>query len=159
MHAANRKRRHSFQASSKAETAADRSAETLDGFFGIKKEVKKITVELSTEQRHIFDRVIENGLNTFFTGAAGMFCDCRAVFDRLSGPFTAGSGKSHLLREIVSALRAKFTGRDEVAVLAPTGMAALKINGESCTRPGHREAPEKNTVIRSNHPFMGVHSA
>lgn len=60
---------------------------------------------LSTQQQQVLDRIL-NGENIFFTGAAG-------------------TGKSHLFRAIIKALRSSMGGAKTVAVTASTGMAAL----------------------------------
>jgi ATP-dependent DNA helicase PIF1 len=41
----------------------------------------------------------------------------------------AGTGKSHLLRRMIKALRTVFPKKNEVIVTAPTGIAAIKIGG------------------------------
>ena len=41
----------------------------------------------------------------------------------------AGTGKSFLLRYIISELRKKYTGEGNVAVTAPTGIAAQHVGG------------------------------
>ncbi|KIW00204.1 uncharacterized protein PV09_08244 [Verruconis gallopava] len=69
------------------------------------------TVFLSEEQKHVLDLVTEKKQSVFFTGSAG-------------------TGKSVLLREIISALRKKFAREpDRVAVTASTGLAACNIGG------------------------------
>ena len=65
--------------------------------------------ELSDEQQHIFDKVVHSRESCFFTGAAG-------------------SGKSHLLRSIVQALK-QLLGNAAVCVTASTGVAACNIGG------------------------------
>lgn len=65
---------------------------------------------LSPEQSKILSQV-RNGKNIFFTGSAG-------------------TGKTFLLREIVSDLKRSYRD-DELAVTASTGIAACNING--CT--------------------------
>lgn len=73
------------------------------------------TIQLGREQRQALD-MVKNGKSIFFTGSAG-------------------SGKSVLLREIISYLRftAKQRGWDNhsIAVTASTGIAAINIGG--CT--------------------------
>lgn len=49
--------------------------------------------------------------------------------DQLDSPFLTGTGKSVLLREIISSLKKKFKNSDAVAVTASTGMAACNIGG------------------------------
>lgn len=68
-------------------------------------------VFLSDEQQHVLDLISEKKKSVFFTGAAG-------------------TGKSVLLREIISTLRKKFLREpDRVAVTASTGLAACNIGG------------------------------
>lgn len=66
---------------------------------------------LSAEQTRILDRVMR-GESIFFTGSAGV-------------------GKSVLTRAIIAAMRAKYPGKNTVAVTATTGIAATNIEG--CT--------------------------
>ncbi|KAI8451146.1 PIF1-like helicase-domain-containing protein [Phakopsora pachyrhizi] len=67
-------------------------------------------VTLSPEQQAVLDHVI-SGKSVFFTGSAG-------------------TGKSVLLRHIISALRRQYDSKtDAVAVTASTGMAACAIGG------------------------------
>ncbi|TKA55607.1 hypothetical protein B0A53_02785 [Rhodotorula sp. CCFEE 5036] len=71
----------------------------------------KQKVVLSPEQQVVLKLVVEEGKNVFFTGSAG-------------------TGKSVLLREIISSLKRKYRGSgDAVAVTASTGMAACNIGG------------------------------
>ncbi|CAG8484400.1 7491_t:CDS:1 [Funneliformis mosseae] len=65
--------------------------------------------ELSEEQQRIFDLVVLNRENIFFTGSAG-------------------TGKSFLLQRIISSLKARY-GSESVAVTATTGIAAVNISG------------------------------
>ncbi|KAI0085667.1 PIF1-like helicase-domain-containing protein [Irpex rosettiformis] len=65
---------------------------------------------LSSEQKAVLSKVVA-GQSIFFTGAAG-------------------TGKSFLLREIVSWARSTY-GTDKVAITASTGLAAVNIGG--CT--------------------------
>jgi ATP-dependent DNA helicase PIF1 len=75
------------------------------------KSKQDVTISLSDEQRTIFDMVVNQKKSLFFTGSAG-------------------SGKSHLLRCIIRELRTRYESR-EVAITAPTGIAACNISG--CT--------------------------
>ncbi|GAA5929992.1 uncharacterized protein JCM15063_004685 [Sporobolomyces koalae] len=71
----------------------------------------KQKVLLSPEQQMVHKLVVEDGKSVFFTGSAG-------------------TGKSVLLREIISSLKRKHRGNaDAVAVTASTGMAACNIGG------------------------------
>ncbi|GAA5948379.1 hypothetical protein JCM10213_004405, partial [Rhodosporidiobolus nylandii] len=71
----------------------------------------KQKVILSPEQQMVLKLVVEDEKNVFFTGSAG-------------------TGKSVLLREIISSLKRKYRGSsDAVAVTASTGMAACNIGG------------------------------
>ena len=66
---------------------------------------------LSKEQKKVINLVAEAGQSCFFTGSAG-------------------TGKSVLMREIISVLRKKHTLQpDRVAVTASTGLAACNIGG------------------------------
>lgn len=67
---------------------------------------------LTEEQRRILSMVVDEQRNIFFTGAAG-------------------TGKSVLLRRIISELRHKYRkkGNQPVAVTASTGLAACNIGG------------------------------
>jgi len=68
-------------------------------------------VFLSEEQQHVLDLVTEQKSSVFFTGSAG-------------------TGKSVLLREIISSLRNKYKREpDRVAVTASTGLAACNVGG------------------------------
>lgn len=66
-------------------------------------------LELTTEQKRVIEYVVRDRLNIFYTGSAG-------------------TGKSVVLRTIISKLCARF-GRDAVAVTASTGLAAVNIGG------------------------------
>lgn len=70
----------------------------------------EFTPELSDEQKRVFDMVVRERKNIFFTGSAG-------------------TGKSVLLRAIIARLRSTYGHR--LAVTASTGIAACNING--CT--------------------------
>ncbi|KAL8278375.1 hypothetical protein RQP46_009267 [Phenoliferia psychrophenolica] len=71
----------------------------------------KQKVVLSPEQQMVLKLVVDDGKNVFFTGSAG-------------------TGKSVLLREIITSLKNKYKGRaDACAVTASTGMAACNIGG------------------------------
>lgn len=67
---------------------------------------------LTEEQRRILSLIVDEGRNVFFTGAAG-------------------TGKSVLLRRVISELRRKYRNRTHqpVAVTASTGLAACNIGG------------------------------
>jgi ATP-dependent DNA helicase PIF1 len=68
-------------------------------------------VFLSEEQQHVLDLVVEQKKSAFFTGSAG-------------------TGKSVLLREIISSLRKKYAREpDRIAVTASTGLAACNVGG------------------------------
>ncbi|KAF3904134.1 hypothetical protein AA313_de0203748 [Arthrobotrys entomopaga] len=65
---------------------------------------------MSNEQSHVLDMVVNEGKSVFFTGSAG-------------------TGKSVLLREIITGLRKKHKNYDSVAITASTGLAACNIGG------------------------------
>lgn len=68
-------------------------------------------IHLSKEQEHVLDLVVNQGKSVFFTGPAG-------------------TGKSVLMRAIITQLRTKHAhDRDRVAVTASTGLAACNIGG------------------------------
>ncbi|OAR02091.1 hypothetical protein LLEC1_06673 [Akanthomyces lecanii] len=72
---------------------------------------RSAAISLSSEQRHVLDLVVEQGQSVFFTGPAG-------------------TGKSVLMRAIISELKAKYARESErVAVTASTGLAACNIGG------------------------------
>ncbi|KAK9471847.1 PIF1-like helicase-domain-containing protein, partial [Dipodascopsis tothii] len=99
------------------------------------------TVFLSEEQRMVLKLVTEKGSSVFFTGSAG-------------------TGKSVLLREIISALRMKHKrDQDAVAVTASTGLAACNIGGVTLHSfagigLGKEAAPELVRKIRKNKKAM-----
>jgi len=68
-----------------------------------------VSLELSAEQQAVVD-CASQGCSVFFTGCAG-------------------TGKSFLLREIITRLREQCPGDDQVAVCASTGIAAVNIGG------------------------------
>lgn len=86
------------------------------------KRMTKDGILLSDEQQHVLDEVILRNKSVFFTGSAG-------------------TGKSVLLRELITQLRQKYAPKakndyweasnDSVAVTASTGIAACNIGG--CT--------------------------
>lgn len=68
-------------------------------------------IHLSKEQEHVLDLVVNQGKSVFFTGPAG-------------------TGKSVLMRAIITQLRSKYArDRERVAVTASTGLAACNIGG------------------------------
>ena len=94
-------------------------------------------VFLSDEQQHVLDLVSESKKSVFFTGSAG-------------------TGKSVLLREIISTLRKKHLREpDRVAVTASTGLAACNIGGVtlhsfSGIGLGKEDVPELVKKIKRN---------
>ena len=74
-----------------------------------KKKIPKLY--LSEEQKQVLNLVVHGGKSVFFTGSAG-------------------TGKSVLMREIITELRKKYkTEPDRVAITASTGLAACNIGG------------------------------
>ncbi|KAJ5120341.1 uncharacterized protein N7515_009729 [Penicillium bovifimosum] len=74
-------------------------------------DAKVASLFLSDEQKAVLEAVVDRGKSMFFTGSAG-------------------TGKSVLMREIISKLRQKYrTEPDRVAVTASTGLAACNIGG------------------------------
>lgn len=102
-----------------------------------RKREKLHKVFLSEEQLHVCELVVEDKKSVFFTGSAG-------------------TGKSVLLREIISALRQKFIREpDRVAVTASTGLAACNVGGVTLHSfagigLGKEEVPELVKKIRRN---------
>jgi len=94
-------------------------------------------VFLSEEQQHVLDLVADSKRSVFFTGSAG-------------------TGKSVLLREIISTLRKKHLREpDRVAVTASTGLAACNIGGVTLHSfagigLGKEDIPELVKKIRRN---------
>lgn len=85
--------------------------ETMDVAKAKTQRKKVPRVFLSEEQQHVLDLVVEQKKSVFFTGSAG-------------------TGKSVLLREIISSLRKKFArDAERVAVTASTGLAACNVGG------------------------------
>ncbi|EME47232.1 hypothetical protein DOTSEDRAFT_97886, partial [Dothistroma septosporum NZE10] len=94
-------------------------------------------VFLSEEQQHVLNLVIEKKKSVFFTGSAG-------------------TGKSVLMREIISELRTKYKREpDRVAVTASTGLAACNVGGVTLHSfagigLGKEDVPELVRKIRRN---------
>ena len=66
---------------------------------------------LTQEQLSVAAKVL-NGDSIFLTGAAG-------------------TGKSFLFRYIIQELKKKFTDNESIAITAPTGIAAINVNGQT----------------------------
>ena len=94
-------------------------------------------VFLSEEQQHVLNLVLEKKKSVFFTGSAG-------------------TGKSVLMREIISALRKVYTREpDRVAVTASTGLAACNVGGVTLHSfagigLGKEDVPELVRKIKKN---------
>ncbi|UKZ71826.1 uncharacterized protein TrAtP1_013376 [Trichoderma atroviride] len=94
-------------------------------------------IHLSKEQERVLDLVVNQGKSVFFTGPAG-------------------TGKSVLMRAIITQLRAKHArDRERVAVTASTGLAACNIGGItlhsfSGIGLGKEDAPTLVKKIRRN---------
>jgi len=100
--------------------------------------VNKIAAtHLSDEQRAVAKAVVEEGKSVFFTGSAG-------------------TGKSVLMRSIISQLRSKFKREpDRLAITASTGLAACVIEGTTLHSwagigLGKEPAPELVKKIKRN---------
>lgn len=99
------------QANKKAVKAGDAANGDATAVPLSKKRRSIARVFLSEEQRHVRSLVVDGSKSVFFTGSAG-------------------TGKSVLLREIISGLREKYKREsDRVAVTASTGLAACNIGG------------------------------
>lgn len=94
-------------------------------------------VFLSEEQQHVLDLVVDKKKSVFFTGSAG-------------------TGKSVLMREIISSLRKTYKREpDRVAVTASTGLAACNVGGVTLHSfagigLGKEDAPELVRKIKRN---------
>ncbi|KAF2719758.1 hypothetical protein K431DRAFT_227894, partial [Polychaeton citri CBS 116435] len=111
---------------------------TEDSIMAAKvKRRKPARVFLSEEQQHVLELVTEKKKSVFFTGSAG-------------------TGKSVLLREIISTLRRKFQREpDRVAVTASTGLAACNVGGVTLHSfagigLGKEDVPELVRKIKKN---------
>lgn len=94
-------------------------------------------VFLSEEQQHVLDLVVDKKKSVFFTGSAG-------------------TGKSVLMREIISSFRKIYKREpDRVAVTASTGLAACNVGGVTLHSfagigLGKEDAPELVRKIKRN---------
>ncbi|OBZ77024.1 ATP-dependent DNA helicase pfh1 [Grifola frondosa] len=114
-----KKRKSTGEIEAEREGDSSKRRKTLDAFFSpqvsasCSKDEKSgsATIALNAEQKKVLHMVVEEGKNVFFTGAAG-------------------TGKSLLLRAIISALKKKHAKKPGlVSVTASTGMAASNIGG------------------------------
>lgn len=92
-------------------------------------------IQLTLEQKKVVDYVCKDRLNLFYTGSAG-------------------TGKSVVLRTIISQLTSRF-GRDAVAVTASTGLAAVNIGGITINKfsgvgIGQGEVPRLINMVKRN---------
>ncbi|KAF2140729.1 uncharacterized protein K452DRAFT_273509, partial [Aplosporella prunicola CBS 121167] len=94
------------------ETQKAKTTKTPGGLLDEFKKKKSLSrVFLSDEQQSVLNMVVEGQKSVFFTGSAG-------------------TGKSVLLREIITSLKKKYQREtDRVAVTASTGLAACNIGG------------------------------
>lgn len=93
----------------KAVKKNDGTEESIQKAKSKRKQVARVF--LSEEQQHVLDLVVEKKKSVFFTGSAG-------------------TGKSVLLREIITSLRKKYAREpDRIAVTASTGLAACNVGG------------------------------
>lgn len=95
---------------------------------------------LSDEQKAILDLVVHNGKSLFFTGSAG-------------------TGKSVLLRAIISALQGKYGAKRDLAVCASTGIAAQNIGGTTihawgAVTPGMYDIGKLISFIKTSRPAL-----
>lgn len=95
----------------KQKAKVDREKERRLGAMERKKKVAMVPVTLSKEQEDVKKLVCNDSKSVFFTGSAG-------------------TGKSVLMRDIITALKKKYAKEPErVAVTASTGLAACNIGG------------------------------
>ncbi|KAF2962696.1 hypothetical protein GQX73_g10877 [Xylaria multiplex] len=79
----------------------------------VTQKTKASAISLSSEQQHVIDLVVKEGQSVFFTGPAG-------------------TGKSVLMRAIISELKKKWARDPErLSVTASTGLAACNIAGQT----------------------------
>ncbi|TGJ88380.1 hypothetical protein E0Z10_g274 [Xylaria hypoxylon] len=79
----------------------------------VTQKTKASAISLSSEQQHVIDLVVKDGRSVFFTGPAG-------------------TGKSVLMRAIISELKKKWARDPErLSVTASTGLAACNIGGQT----------------------------
>ena len=96
------------QKNSRQEMHALRDA--MDGSDG-NQASKSVAISLSSEQEHVLDMVVNKNKSVFFTGPAG-------------------TGKSVLMRAIITELKKKYArDQERIAVTASTGLAACNIGG------------------------------
>jgi len=104
---------------------------------GAKPVTKIAATHLSDEQRAVAKAVVDEGKSVFFTGSAG-------------------TGKSVLMRSIISQLRSKYKREpDRLAITASTGLAACVIEGTTLHSwagigLGKEPAPELVKKIKRN---------
>ena len=87
------------------------------------------TSALDVKQWEILELCL-SGRNVFLTGVGGELLLRGCTRSRMTLIFSTGTGKTHLLRQITSALR-KQHGKDQVAVAGSTGVAALQAQGQT----------------------------
>ena len=93
---------------------------------------------LSTEQKHVLDLVTKKGESVFFTGPAG-------------------TGKSVLMRAIITELKRKWAKDPEkLAVTASTGLAACNIGGITLHSFSGKNA-QFFTPVRRTLPFVRIY--
>ena len=108
-----KKHRHQASLGKRISQAADDATEESSAIKNVRKKDKEEVsrIFLSEEQKKVFSLVVEEQKSVFFTGSAG-------------------TGKSVLMREIISHLRSKYIREPgRVAVTASTGLAACNIGG------------------------------
>ncbi|CCL99381.1 uncharacterized protein FIBRA_01399 [Fibroporia radiculosa] len=144
----NTKKRKSTGNAIDGEKDAKRRRHTLDAFFSPQVVASKTssdhkesreTVILNEEQKKVMKMVVEEGKSIFFTGAAG-------------------TGKSLLLRAIITALRRKHAKKlDVISITASTGMAASNIGGMTihswgAVTPGMTDVERQISCIKTCKP-------
>ena len=127
-------RKHREEAK-KAVKKIEGTEESIRG--AVAKRQRTARVFLSDEQQHVLELVTEKKKSVFFTGSAG-------------------TGKSVLMREIISSLRQKYHRDPErIAVTASTGLAACNVGGVTLHSfagigLGKEDIPELVKKIRKN---------
>ncbi|KAI0089022.1 PIF1-like helicase-domain-containing protein [Irpex rosettiformis] len=145
---ASRKRKSTGNVEGTKGRSTKQSKNSLDAYFSPQvlassapgeDEGSKQHVSLNEQQISVLKMVVEEEKNVFFTGAAG-------------------TGKSLLLRAIITALRKKHAKKPEcVSVTASTGMAASNIGGTTihawgAVTPGMHDIGKLISCIKTARP-------
>ena len=116
--------------------------------------------KLSEEQHGVLQLVVQEDKSVFFTGSAGEYHRAGESRNTTDPGTNTGTGKSLLLRAIISALRRKHANRpDYIAVTASTGMAASNIGGKRGDIVVVLCLVIHKRIFRNDSSFMGCSNA